>query len=78
MTPGGISGVPTAPRRMASSSRQLVEDGVGQDLAGAQVPRSTQVVVDGVEVDAGRPHRLEGLGDDVGTDPVPTDDTDLV
>ena len=57
---------------------QLVEDGVGQDLARAQVAVAAEVVVDGVEVDAGRPHDGQGLGHDLRTDPVTTDDSDVV
>ena len=57
---------------------QLVEDGVGQDLARAQVAVAAQVVVDGVEVDAGGPHDGQGLGHHLRTDPVPTDDSDVV
>ena len=57
MTPGGTSGVPTAPSRMASKRAQLVERGVGQDLAVAQVALAAEVEVDGVEVDAGGARR---------------------
>ena len=50
---------------------QLVEDGVGQDLARPQVAGAAEVVLDGVEGDAGRVERLAGLGDDLGADAVP-------
>src|SRR5207249_1157605 len=49
---------------------QLVEDVVGEDLAGPQVPGAPQVVVDGVEGDAGGAHDLERLTHDFGPDAV--------
>ena len=57
---------------------QLVEDGVGQHLAGAQVAGAAEVVLDRVEADAGRGQRLAGLGDDLRADAVPGEDADLV
>src|SRR4029453_5770989 len=56
----------------------LVEHAVGQDRAVAQVAGPAEVVVDRVQVDPGRPHDLQGLGDDLGADPVAADDSDLV
>ena len=56
----------------------LVEHAVGQDRAVAEVAGAAQVVVDGVQVDAGGAHDLEGLGDDLGADAVAADDSDLV
>src|SRR5439155_21024177 len=40
---------------------ELVERRVGQHLAGAQVPGAAEVVVDGVQPDAGGANDLEGL-----------------
>ena len=56
----------------------LLEDLVGEDRAVAQVAGAAEVVVDGVEGHAGGAHDLERLGDDLGTDPVASDDPDLV
>ena len=56
----------------------LLEHLVGEDRAVAQVAGAAEVVVDGVERHAGRAHDLERLGDDLGTDPVASDDSDLV
>ena len=78
MTPGGTSGVPTAPSRTASRSRDLVELAVGEDLARAQVAAAAEVVVDGPRRDAGRVDDLERLGDDLGADAVTADDPDAV
>ena len=54
----------------------LVDDLVGQHRAVAQVAGAAEVVVDGVEVDAGGAHDLQRLGDDLGTDAVAADDSD--
>ena len=78
MTPGGTSGVPTAPTRRASSPRHSSSTLVGQDRAVAQVAGAAQVVVDRVELDAGGADDLEGLGRDLGADAVAADDSDLV
>ena len=78
MTPGGTSGVPTAPSRMASKPRSSSSVVVGQDLAVAQVAGAAEVVVDRVEVDAGGAHDLQRLGDDLGADAVAADDRDAV
>ena len=78
MMPGGTAGVPTAPRRMASRLRSSSRTLSGRISPVAQVAVAAQVVVDGVEVDAGRPHHLQGLGHDLRPDAVATDDADLV
>jgi hypothetical protein len=49
-----------------------------EDRAVAQVAGPPEVVVDGVELHARRAHHLERLGGDLGTDPVASDDPDLV
>jgi len=57
---------------------ELVDDRIGEDLAGAQPALGAQVVVDeleGVLADGGVEH-LEALGHDLGADPVTRDDGD--
>ena len=53
-------------------------DLVREHGAVAQVAGAAEVVVDGVELHAGRAHDLQRLGDDLRTDPVAPDDSDLV
>ena len=58
---------------------QLVEHGVGQHLAVAQVARAAEVVVDGVERDAGgRARTFSASAIDLGADAVAADDGDAV
>ncbi len=57
---------------------QLLEDGVGQHVAGPQVAGGAEVVVGGVERDPGGGHDLQGLGEDLGADAVAADDGDPV
>ena len=71
-------GVPTAPTQQGVEAPPLLEHLVGEDRAVAQVAGAAEVVVDGVEGHAGGAHDLERLGDDLGTDPVASDDPDLV
>ena len=78
MTPGGTSGVPTAPSRMASNAAQLVERRVGEDLAVAQVALAAEVELGRVERDAGRPEDLDRLGGDLRSDAVAADDGDAM
>ncbi len=78
MTPGGTSGVPTAPSRSASSPRHSSIDLVGQDRAVAQITGAAEVVVHRVQIDARGAHDLQGLGDDLDTDAVAADDANLV
>src|SRR5205814_5544947 len=47
-------------------------------LAVAQVAVAAEVVVDGVQLDPGGAHDLEGLGHDLGTDAVASDHGDPV
>ena len=56
----------------------LVEQLVGEDRAVAQVAGAAEVVVDGVELDAGGGDDLERLGHHLGADAVAPDDSDLV
>ncbi len=57
---------------------QLVERGVGQDLAVAEVALATEVELDGVDRHAGRPDDLERLGGDLRSDAVTSDDGDAM
>ena len=57
---------------------QLLEHLVGQDRAVPQVAGAAEVVVDGVEVDAGGARDLEGLGHHLGADAVSSDDCDAM
>ena len=57
---------------------QLVEHRVGQHLAGAQVARPPEVVVDGLDRHRGGAHDLQGLGQHFGADAVAADDADSV
>jgi len=61
-----IDGIEAAP---------LVDDVVGEDHAVLQVTLAAQVVVDGVEDDAGSGDDLETFGDDVGPDAVATNNS---
>ncbi len=56
----------------------LLDGLVGEHHAVAEVAGAAEVVVDGVELDAGRGDDLERLGDDLGADAVAADDTDAV
>ena len=56
----------------------LLEHLVREDRAVAEVAGAAEVVVGGVEGHAGGAHDLERLGDDLGTDPVASDDPNLV
>ncbi len=78
MTPGGTSGVPTAPRKQGVEAPPLLEDLVGQHHAVAQVAGAAEVVVDGLELDAGRADDLQALGHDLGADAVAADHADAV
>ncbi len=57
---------------------QLVERGVGQDLAVAQVTLAAEVEVGRVELHAGGAHHLQGLGGHLGADAVAADDGQAV
>ena len=76
MTPGGTSGVPTAPSRIASNPRSSVERRVAEDLAVAQVARAAEVEVVGVEVDAGGADHLQRLRGHLRADAVAADHCD--
>ncbi len=78
MTPGGTSGVPTAPSSRASSPRHSSHRVVVEHHAVPQVAGAAEVVVDGVELDAGGAHDLQRLGDDLGADAVAADDAHAV
>ena len=56
----------------------LLDHLVGQDRAVPQVPSSTEVVVDRVQIDTRGAHDLQSLGDDLDTDAIASDDANLV
>ena len=78
MTPGGTSGVPTAPSRMASKPRSSSSVVVGEDLAVAEVAMPAEVELDGVELGAGSVEDAQRLGGDLGPDAVAADHGDAV
>ena len=78
MIPGGTSGVPTAPSRMASNVRNSSSVVVGEDLAVAEVARPAEVEVGRVDVDAGGADHLHRLGRHLGPDPVAADHCDAM
>ena len=57
-------------------SAQLLEHRVGKHLARREIPTPTEVVVDGVELDAGCAHDLQRFRCYLGADAVPADDPD--
>ena len=57
---------------------ELVEHGVGKDLASGEIPTATEVVVGCGQPDAGGAHDLQRFGDHLGADAVSGDDADLV
>ena len=78
ITPGRHAGRADGAEQQGVEAPPLVEHLVGQDRAVAQVAGAAEVVVDGVERHAGGAHDLQRLGDDLGADPVASDDPDLV
>ena len=76
MRPGRHLGRADRAEQQRVEAAPLVDDLVGQHRAVAQVAGAAEVVVDGVELDAGGAHDLQGLGDDLGTDAVAADDAD--
>src|SRR5947209_7554649 len=71
-------GRPDGAQQDGVEAAELVENGIGQDLARALPAGGADVVVGDVEVDPGGTHDLQGLGHHFRTDPVTTDDADLV
>ena len=78
MTPGGTSGVPDRAEQERVEPPPLLDHLVGQDRAVAEIASAAEVVVDRVQIDTRGAHDLEGLGDDLDTDAVASDDANLV
>ena len=78
ITPGRHAGGADGAEQQGVEAPPLLERPRREDRAVAQVAGAAEVVVDGVEGHAGGAHDLERLGDDLGTDPVASDDPDLV
>ena len=80
--PGRDVGPADRPHQDGVVAGQLLFYGVGQHLAGGQIPVAAQVVVVGLEGEAeppgGRLHRLQGLGGHLRADSVSGDDRDPV
>ena len=77
MTPGGTSGVPTAPSRIASKPRSSSSDRVGQHLAVAQVAGAAEVVVDRCRASTPAARTtFSASAIDLGADAVAADDPD--
>jgi hypothetical protein len=72
------AGGPDGAEQQRVQRAPLVEHAVGKDRAVTQIAVASQVVVHRPEGDTGGPDDLEGLGDDLGADAVPADDSDLV
>ena len=57
---------------------EVIEDGIRQDLAVAQVTSTTEIEVAGLDVDTGGPHHPEGLSRHLRPDSVSSDDRDAM
>ena len=74
MTPGRHVGRADGAEQDGVEVAQLLQHVVAEDLAVAQVAGAAEVEVDRVDRHAGGAHHLQGLGGDLRTDPVATDD----
>ena len=74
---GGDARVADGAEEDAVVAAQLLDDGVGQGLAGAVPAGRAEVVLGGAEVDAGGAEDLQALRDNLGADAVAADDGDV-